>query len=44
VTEPVNNGGTMCKPWGIAFGSKNGVWAVADNTECCDQIVEDTAW
>jgi len=38
VTKPsktLNNGGTMGKLWGIAFGSKNGVWAVADNTECC---------
>ena len=30
----VNNDGNMGQPWGIAFG-KNGMWAVADNSNHC---------
>ena len=34
----VNNDGNMGHPWGIAFG-KNGMWAVADNSNHCVYIL-----
>ena len=37
----VNNNGSMGKPWGIAFG-RNGLWAAADNSNCCVLIFDDT--
>ena len=36
----VNNDGSMGKPWGIAFG-RNGLWAVADNSNHCVYIFDD---
>ena len=36
----VNNDGNMGAPWGIAF-SKNGMWAVADNSKHCVYIFDE---
>ena len=36
----VNNNGSMGKPWGVAFG-RNGLWAVADNSNHCVYIFDD---
>ncbi|XP_065901925.1 tripartite motif-containing protein 2-like [Dysidea avara] len=36
----VNNNGSMGQPWGVAFG-RNGVWAVADNTNHCVCVFDD---
>ena len=36
----VNNNGHMVKPWGIAFG-RNGLWAVADESNHCVYIFDD---
>ena len=38
-SKVVNEGGRMGQPWGIAFG-KNGMWAVADNTNHCVWIFD----
>ena len=35
-----NNNGSMAGPWGIAFG-RNGLWAVADNSNHCVYIFDD---
>ena len=35
----VNNDGEMGQPWGIAF-DKNGMWAVADNTNNCVYVFD----
>ena len=36
----VNNNDSMGEPWGVAFG-RNGLWAVADNSNCCVYIFDD---
>ena len=36
----VNNNGSMGRPWGVAFG-RNGLWAVADNSNHCVYIFDD---
>ena len=36
----VNNDGSMGQPWGVAFG-RNGLWAVADNSNHCVYIFDD---
>ena len=36
----VNNNGSMIRPWGVAFG-RNGLWAVADNSNHCVYIFDD---
>ena len=36
----VNNNGSMGYPWGVAFG-RNGLWAVADNSNHCVYIFDD---
>ena len=36
----MNNNGSMGYPWGIAFG-RNGLWAVADNSNHCVYIFDD---
>ena len=35
----ISNGGTMGRPWGIAF-SKNGMWAVADYSNHCVYVFD----
>ncbi|XP_065908696.1 E3 ubiquitin-protein ligase TRIM71-like [Dysidea avara] len=35
----VNNNGSMSRPWGVAFG-RNGVWAVADNSNHCVYVFD----
>ena len=40
LSKIVNNDGNMGQPWGIAF-SKNGMWAVADNTKHCVYIFDE---
>ena len=39
-TKIVNNNGSMGQPWGVAFG-RNGLWAVADNSNHCVYIFDD---
>ena len=36
----VNNNGSMGQPWGVAFG-RNGLWAVADQSNHCVYIFDD---
>ena len=36
----VNNNGSMCKPWGVAF-NRNGLWAVTDDGSHCVYIYDD---
>ena len=36
----VNDNGSMGQPWGVAFG-RNGLWAVADNSNHCVYIFDD---
>ena len=38
-SKRVNDDRRMGKPWGIAFG-KDGMWAVADTTNCCVYIFD----
>ena len=40
-TKIVNNDGNMGQPWGIAFGGKNGVWAVADFSKHCVYVFDE---
>ena len=40
-TNIVNYHGKMGKPWGIAFGPKNGVWAVADQSNHCVYVFQE---
>ncbi|XP_065908832.1 tripartite motif-containing protein 2-like [Dysidea avara] len=35
----VNNNGSMGRPWGVAFG-RNGVWAVADDSNHCVYVFD----
>jgi len=39
-SKVVNNNGSMSYPWGVAFG-RNGLWAVADNSNHCVYIFDD---
>ena len=39
-SKMVNNNGSMGKPWGVAFG-RNGLWAVADQSNHCVYIFDD---
>ena len=39
-TNIVNYHGRMGKPWGIAFGPKNGVWAVVDQSNHCVYVFQ----
>ena len=36
----INNNGSMGQPWGVAFG-RNGLWAVADQSNNCVYIFDD---
>ena len=39
-SKTLNNNGSMGGPWGVAF-SRNGLWAVADNSNHCVYIFDD---